>query len=111
MHAQDKIIHRDSPAPGSDTHFRPPAAPVTDPVATELVRQLRGFAPQSSNFDRAVRRFVRTRRADGQELEAVVGELRLLLRDQVAPLLAPEQRARAMTAVLWFAVSEFHRAD
>lgn len=111
MPAQDIITHRDLPASGSDAQFRPPAVPATDPPATELVRQLRGFAPQSTNFDLAVRRFVRTRRGAGQELEAVVGELRVLLRDQVAPLLPPEHRARATTAVLWFAVSEFHRAD
>lgn len=75
------------------------------------MRRLREYGPQNTAFDVAVRRFVRARRSAGRELESVVGELRTLLRDQVVPLVAPEYRSRIATGVLWFAVSEFHRAD
>lgn len=111
MHSQEFISHRDTPSSGAEAEYRPPPPPAADLYTGELVRQLRDYGPQNTTFAAAVRRFVRSRRGAGRELEAVVGELRALLRDQVAPLLAPEYRTRMTTAVLWFAVSEFHRAD
>ncbi|MHB1224228.1 MAG: hypothetical protein ACYC2G_09340 [Gemmatimonadaceae bacterium] len=111
MHSQEISTHHGIPPSDEQAEYRhqPPGA--HDQCTGELVRQLRGYVPQSTAFAIAVRRFVRARRAAGRELESVVGELRTVLRDQVAPLLAPEHRTRMTTAVLWFAVSEFHRAD
>jgi len=112
MQSQEFSTHHGTSSPDERAeHHRRSYPGAHDQYTRELVRQLRDYVPQNTAFAAAVRRFVQARRAAGRELESVVGELRSVLRDQVVPLLAPEYRTRMTTAVLWFAVSEFHRAD
>lgn len=111
MHSQETSTHRGTPPLDGQVEYRQPVPVFRDQYTGELVLQLRDYVPQSTAFATAVRRYVQARREAGRELESVVGELRAVLREQVVPQLAPEYRARMTTAVLWFAVSEFHRAD
>lgn len=94
----------------------PPLAPqgadlLGTPQARELATRLRAADPLRYPFDAAVRRFVRTERAAGRSLETILDELKSILRSAVDPGLPPAQRPALRTAVTWFAVSEFHRAD
>jgi hypothetical protein len=58
-----------------------------------------------------VRRFVRAERRRERDLDAVLATLTAILRTQVEPALLPSRREALRSAALWFAVSEYHRAD
>ena len=81
------------------------------PQTRALVAALETCDPLRYAFDVAVRHFVRAERDSGQTLDAVLDVLRLVLREQVNAKLLPERRDALREAVVWFAVSEYHRAD
>lgn len=112
------------PAPSGSASAEPPLDPLlspslapsrgrdlSDPDARELVAALREADRQNTPFDRAVRRWVRRQRASGADLDAVLAKLQRTLADHVEPLQRANRRGRLRTGVLWFAVSEWHRAD
>jgi hypothetical protein len=77
----------------------------------ELVASLRSCDPLRGAFDVVVRRYVRDERARGRHLDEVLADLRQVLRAHVEPAQPAARRVALRTAVLWFAVSEYHRAD
>ena len=82
-----------------------------DPAARALAAALRATDPMRAAFDAQVRRFVRAERARERELDAILDTLTGILRVHVEPALPPSRRTALRSAVLWFAVSEYHRAD
>lgn len=76
-----------------------------------LLAGIRDCDPLRATFDVAVRRFVRMERDEGRDIDDILLELQQVLRDHVEPQIPATQRAALRQGVLWFAVSEFHRAD
>ena len=93
------------PAPGTAGRV------LDEPAARELAAVLRTTEPTRAAFDAAVRRFVRAERGRERDLDAILAALTGILRTQVEPALLPSRRDALRNAVLWFAVSEYHRAD
>ena len=102
-------------ATGSTSPDPPQRTPIgrdlPDPHARELVAALREADRQNVPYDRSVRRWVRRERASGAELDAVLAKLQRTLSDHVEPAQRESRRGTLRTGVLWFAVSEWHRAD
>ena len=90
---------------------RPPGDLPPDAGTSELAAALRTSDPMRGAFDVAVRRFVRTQRDAGFDLDAILATLRAVLRAHVEPALPATHRHALRDAVTWFAVSEYHRAD
>ena len=95
-----------------DTHL--PAAAPRDPVDVverDLVEALRSGDPNGHQFDGAVRRFVRARRDEACTVDEITSALRTVLQRHVEPRLSRPHARALRDAVLWFAVSEYYRAD